>query len=339
MAVKTPAAKTRKPTTKPPREDSDDLQPGLMGEDDVPKSRKVAPEVRKSTPTLFDVGEDSLETAASEISSLKVRLARQLGDIEQGLMGEFARLEAVQKAVAEAEARVAELHAINAEAGTLAALREAHELEKKSFRLEMDEVRASWEKEQRDHEAQVKERDATSKKERAREEEEYQYQTKQRRQREADAVAADLALKRQNFEESVRERDGALTTREETLKVREQELADLRKQVATFPGQLEKEVRATEARATVATEERFEFEKKLLEKDIEHERKMFQAAILSLQEKSKEQDARIKALEKDLKDSVAQAQSVTARAIEGIAGMRPAPAAPEPVREPQEPRR
>jgi type I site-specific restriction-modification system R (restriction) subunit len=148
-----------------------------------------------------------------------------------------------------------------------------------------------------------------------------------------------VAKRRQAFEESTREREASLLEREEAAKAQEAEQADLRKQVAAFPGQLEKEVRATEARAVKATEERFAFEKTLLERDTEHERKMFQATIATLQEKSKEQEARIRALEKDLKDSAAQAQSVTARAIEGIAGLRQAAAPAEGGREQIEPKR
>ncbi|MGC8723779.1 MAG: hypothetical protein ACP5VF_07885 [Acidobacteriota bacterium] len=44
--------------------------------------------------------------------------------------------------------------------------------------------------------------------------------------------------------------------------------------------------------------------------------------VASLQERVKEQEGRIKALDADLKESVASSQSVAARAIEGIAGLR-----------------
>jgi hypothetical protein len=77
-----------------------------MGDDDASKSRKPATEAaRKVAPTPFDAGGESLESTAEAIAALKVRVARQFGEIEQGLMGEFARLEAVRGAIA-AAARV-----------------------------------------------------------------------------------------------------------------------------------------------------------------------------------------------------------------------------------------
>jgi len=60
-------------------------------------------------------------------------------------------------------------------------------------------------------------------------------------------------------------------------------------------------------------------DKLLLEKDMEREREVFKNTISSLQDKVKEQDIRIKNLERDLKEYIGQSQTIASKAIEGIA--------------------
>ena len=77
-----------------------------------------------------------------------------------------------------------------------------------------------------------------------------------------------------------------------------------------------------EKRAVKATEERLKMDKLLLEKDMEREREVFKNTISSLQDKVKEQDIRIKNLERDLKEYIGQSQNIASKAIEGIARTR-----------------
>ncbi len=137
------------------------------------------------------------------------------------------------------------------------------------------------------------------KREREREEEEYEYNKKVKRQREE-----------QEF------------LKEETLSAMEDELSTLREQVTQFPGLLAEKTTEAEKKAVAASEERMKVEKIILEKDMEKEREIYKLTLKTLEDKAKDQEARIKALEKDLKDLMAQNQSVASKAIEGIAGMK-----------------
>ncbi len=283
----------------------------------------------------------SLDAIVMELSSLKLAIGKHLTDVEERLSAEAVRLAALKEAAAEQEARLRELHEIEAAAGKLEELRQTIASEKETFEAVMAETRAQWDKEKKEHETALKERDALDKKERQREEEDYQYQLKQRRQREKDAFEAEREERRRKLEEELAAREADVKAREEALAAQEEELAELRQRAQDFPAQLEKAVRAAAESSAKATEERLKLEKLLLEKDMEREREVMRLTVASLQERVKEQEGRIKALDADLKESVASSQSVAARAIEGIAGLRhAAPAQTETAKEPgSEPRR
>jgi|YelNatPaOPRAMG01_1025707.scaffolds.fasta_scaffold01560_1 chromosome segregation ATPase len=283
----------------------------------------------------------SLDAIVMELSSLKLAIGKHLTDVEERLSAEAVRLAALKEAAAEQEARLRELHEIEAAAGQLEELRQTIASEKETFEAVMAETRAQWDKEKREHEAALKERDALDKKERQREEEDYQYQLKQRRQREKDAFEAEREERRRKLEEELAAREADVKAREEAVAAQEKELAELRQRVQAFPAQLDEAVRAAAESAAKATEERLKLEKLLLEKDMEREREVMRLTVASLQERVKEQEGRIKALDADLKESVVRSQSVAARAIEGIAGLRHAEAVQaETAKEPgSEPRR
>ena len=268
----------------------------------------------------------SLDAIVMELSSLKLAIGKHLTDVEERLSAEAARLAALKEAAAEQETRLRELHEIEAAAGKLEELRQTIASEKETFEAVMAETRAQWDKEKKEHEAALKERDALDKKERQREEEDYQYQLKQRRQREKDAFEAEREERRRKLEEELAAREADVKAREEALAAQEKELAELRQRAQEFPAQLDQAVRAASESAAKATEERLKLEKLLLEKDMEREREVMRLTVASLQERVKEQEGRIKALDADLKESIVRSQSVASRAIEGIAGLRHAAA-------------
>ncbi|MGA9750199.1 MAG: hypothetical protein WBS54_00240 [Acidobacteriota bacterium] len=276
----------------------------------------------------------SLDAIVMELSSLKLAIGKHLTDVEERLSAEAVRLAALKEASAEQEARLRELHEIEAAAGKLEELRQTIASEKETSEAVMAQTRAQWDKEKREHEAALKERDALDKKERQREEEDYQYQLKQRRQREKDAFDAEREERRRKLEEELTTREADVKAREEALAAQEKELAELRQRAQEFPAQLDQAVRAAAESAAKATEERLKLEKLLLEKDMEREREVMRLTVASLQERVKEQEGRIKALDADLKESVVRSQSVASRAIEGIAGLRHAAAQTETAKEP-----
>lgn len=168
----------------------------------------------------------------------------------------------------------------------------------------------------------VKERDMAIKKEREREEEQYQYDVKLKRQREKEEFLKELNDMRKEFEEEKKRIEEELKAKESALDLKFQEFENLKKQVDSFPQILEKEIKIAEQKTKQAAEEKMRVEKLILEKDMEKEREIYKLTLNTLQDKVKEQEARIKSLEKNLKEIISQTQAVASKAIEGIARIK-----------------
>ena len=237
----------------------------------------------------------SVDTIISDLSALKVNIAKGLADLETGLLGKAKVLEELDAKIDSRLEMLKRVHKIETEAGKLEELIRTQEEKSRAFEAKTAEERARWEEER-----------AAVKKDREREEEEYEYNRKMKRQREE-----------QEFQK-----------RKETFASMESELTSLREQVSGFPELLAEKITEAEKKAVSAVEERMKIEKIILEKDMEKERDIYKLTLKTLEDKAKEQEARIKTLEKDLKDLLAQSQSVASKAIEGIAGLK-APAQSE----------
>ena len=110
--------------------------------------------------------------------------------------------------------------------------------------------------------------------------------------------------------------------REATLKSAEQELADLRKQVETFPARIEKETKQSADAASKAAAARYEQESALLKKDADAERRISELRIKTLEDTIAHQAAQISALDTQLRSSNMQVQEIAVRAIEGASGAK-----------------
>src|SRR6266446_4243308 len=110
-----------------------------------------------------------------EIGNLKADIGKMLADVSDRLATESSRFRSIQKAVESKERDLKELYGIEKAAVSLAALIEAQNQKRTEFETEMtrererlqgeiDSLRAEWDQEKKDHEAEIKERDALEKK-------------------------------------------------------------------------------------------------------------------------------------------------------------------------------
>ncbi len=295
---------------------------------EMDESPKV-PLAPKAEPAAAKKPADSTEpptpgVIVRDLATLKVGIGQYLSDLERGLIEESGKLRVIKEASVLEEGRLEELHGIDTAAGTLAELRERQAAEKRDFEAELAEARVGLKEEREEAEAELRELHEEDKRRRGREEEEYTYETKQKRQRNEDAFQAEMERRKREFEEEIKARETEVTGREEAVENLETELARLRKEVESFPAALQKEIEAAEKRATKAAEEGLWTEKLVLEKDIEREREVHKLTVQGLQERVKEQEARINVLNADLKEAMAQSQAVASRAIDSIAATRAA---------------
>src|SRR3990172_6390895 len=225
------------------------------------------------------------EGVGKEIANLKLEIGKTLTRISDQLEREVNRFVAIRNAISAKEKEIGELYEIEKAAMSLAALIEAQnqkrqeftaemEDKKETLRQEIDETRTAWKKEQEEHDAAVKERDALEKKRQTREKEEFDYTFKREQQTATDRFTYEKAKLEQELKDKMEQE---MKAREAAIAAKEAELNDLRKQAAQFP----KELETTVNRAIKETSERLLLEAKsreeLLKKEGEGERNVFTA--------------------------------------------------------------
>lgn len=273
------------------------------------------------------------EGVGKEIAALKLEIGKTLTGIADQLEGEMSRFAAIRNAIAAKEKELAELYEIEKSAMSLAALIEAQNQKRQEFLSEMEEKKGSlrqdiettrdaWEKEQEDHDAAVKERDASEKKRQAREKEEFDYAFKREQQTSADRFAYEKAKLEKELKDKKEHLEQELSAREAAVAAKEAELNDLRKQAVQHPKELETAV----SRAVKETSERLLAEAKsrenLLKKEAEGEHNVFSARIESLEKTTKEQSERITALTKQLESAYQKVQDIAVKTVEGASNSK-----------------
>ena len=270
---------------------------------------------------------NTMESVVKSLADLKLAIGKSLDELESQLLSESRRLATMRQAVEIETKNLQEIHQIQAEANSLAALIEAQKEQQRNFDIEsqtkadaleseISHKRQQWKKEQDDFERIRKERDEQVKKERAREEEEYTYTLKLQRKKDEDDYASRkaaldkaLAEQRTSFEKSWAERESVLAARE-------QELAGLRERAEAFPLELEKSAKQVETMTAQRLKTEHQFEKQLLTKESEADRRLKEQMIASLEAKIQQQEALINQLSRKADEAGLSVQNIALKALD-----------------------
>ncbi|MDP2969434.1 MAG: hypothetical protein Q8P64_09565 [Deltaproteobacteria bacterium] len=288
----------------------------------------------KKAKEVIQVAESlSSEGVAREISNLKIETGKVLAQISDRLEEEVNKFKAVQSAITLKGKELQELYEIEKSAVTLAALIESQNQKRQAFELEMAEkkealsqeievLRAQREKEKKDNEEGIKEKDTAEKKRRDREKEEYDYSfkreqklTKDKFEDEKSKLEKEIQIKKEQMQSELKEREKVVAEKEE-------ELNELRKKVNAFPKELETAV----AKAIKETTDRLNLEAKnreeLAKKEFIGERNVLTTRIESLEKIVKEQSEQIAKFSQQLEKAYQQVQDIAVKTIEGSSSIK-----------------
>ena len=299
---------------------------------EVQREAEVKPEKKleeKKAKEVIQVAESlSSEGVAKEISNLKIETSKTLAQISDRLEEEVNKFRAVQNAIALKEKELQELYEIERSAVTLAALIESQNQKRQAFESEMAEkkealsqeieaLRAEREKEKKDYEAEIKERDIAEKKRRDREKEEYEYSFEREQKLAKDKFEDEKAKLEKEIQIKKEQMQSELKEREKVVAQKEEELNELRRKASAFPKELETAV----AKAVKETTDRLNGEAKnredLVKKEFIGERNVLTTRIESLEKSVKEQNEQIAKLSQQLEKAYQQVQEIAVKTIEG----------------------
>ena len=282
---------------------------------------------------LEQASNTSPEKIVKDVASLKITLSKTLDDIEEKRIQEFEKLQELERAIEIEKKNLVEIHEIAVNADSLAALIRAQEEQKKIFQTEQDEKAIKFEvemsrkkeilnKEQETLEEEIAERSVRVEKERKQEEEDYKYRLTKQRTREQDEYDTKKAMLEKELIEKRETFEREFSDREKAIIEKEKEYSELKSRVGSFPEELEKAVLEASQRLTEKLEMQYKYEKDVLSREVDGERKLYQQMIASLDQKLKEKDAIIENLTSRADDAGKQIQNIAVKAIDGASKLR-----------------
>ena len=268
------------------------------------------------------VNEVGIDSVAQTISNLNVEISKTLSDLSEKMMTEVNLLAKVREAIHLEKQELDRLHKIDVSLLAVDQLVEDYQTQKMALENEIEQTRTIWEEEQKLREKKIKEEEESLKKNRQRENDEYEYKKNLERKKEQDKHEEDVRQRDKKNREQQESLEKNWKEREATLKTQEEELSQLRKEAASYPDKLKKEIDRATIDAIKQTEQRIAQEKTLLERDREMEKKVAELKIKALEETIAQQQAQITLLQSRLEDATRQVQDIAVKAIEGASGSK-----------------
>lgn len=281
---------------------------------------------KKTTEVVKAVDSLSSEGVVKGIGDLKIDISKMLTQLSDKLEAEALKYVRIKEAIGIREKELQEIYDIERSAQTLSALIEAYSVKRQEFEqetenrqkeinLQIQEMKADWDREKKLYEAKIKEYEAEEQKRRQREKEEYIYIFKREQKLAKDKFEDDKAklekeiqLKKENMEKQMDERERA-------IKERENELVELRKKTLNFPKELDTAVIKAVKEATERIQGENSNKENLLKKVFEGERNVFAAKIDSLEKTVKAQNEQINRLSQQLDQAYNNVQEIAGKAV------------------------
>lgn len=268
------------------------------------------------------VSEITVEVISKKLSELSVEISRTLSGLSEKMGTEVGLLSSLREAVALESKELQRLHGIDIAATTVDQLVVDYHEKKRALQEEMVSAREEWSREEEEKKKEAREYEETLKKTRVRETEEYEYKKALERKKEQDRFEEEWALKEKKNREAREGLEKDWKEREAALKMKEEELACLKKDVEQFPARLSAECARAAKEAAKETEGRCNQEIERLKRDLLVEKQIGELKLKQQQELLCREQAQMSALQAQLDEAKRQVQDIAVKAIEGASGAK-----------------
>jgi hypothetical protein len=262
-------------------------------------------------------------TAAAVINRLGVlglEAQGALDAIKNMMVSSAQELDSLREAVVLTQAELAELHSKEVVAAALADLVKEHE----ARRIAMEEsLRTRNEELNKAFQAQLnaeRDRKIAVEQERKREEEAYQYDTMLHRRAEEDAHKQMMISKDREYADKLASFEKSWAEREASLVAHENEIATMRAEITAFPALLESEKKKAVDSTVRAISSEHKHQVELLNAAAASAAALAAAEIKALQQKVKDQDLAISALQNKLESAEKRVESIANSALASASG-------------------
>lgn len=273
-------------------------------------------------------GPANIDAILRDLVGIRARLGESVGGLQQQLLGEATRLDALHTEIAGHIVHLRELHGIEVHEDTLRELvrkyqdtqktaDEVHAQRKQAAEVELEATKAAWKKEQEEHARTAKESEEASARGRKRAADEYNYDLERSHKADADALAQAKKLQQAELDALKEQSDRAWAEREKELAAREKEYADLKAKAGSFQKDLEAAIQKAEAEGTGIAKRQAKLASDLAQKENDGKRRVYELRVHGLEEQIQKQNDQLTELGKQLATALKQTQDLALKAIDG----------------------
>jgi hypothetical protein len=268
----------------------------------------------------------TMDRVTREIGDLQLSIGRTLNDLLQQLGQETAKLVEIRLAIDTENARLKELHDIDAAMVSLKTILEVAAERRAALEAEFSvreaELQADMERKQKEMARDQADYEAKTKMARDREEEEYAYKLSLKRRKEADEYAAQQAALQKGLQEQRAKADQDIAERQRALSAREAEFKETQTRVEQFPQELAAATRQAEQAARSEAQKQAALDARLVKMETTAEKNVTALKIEGLEDLVKRQAVQLETLTKQLAAAQTQVQAMAVKAIEGASVMK-----------------
>jgi len=270
----------------------------------------------------------SIETIIADLKGVRARLGESVGTLQQQLLSEATRLQALRCEAEEHTTHLKALHGIEVDDETLRTLvrkyqetsktaDESYATRKQGLEGELEGKKTGWRKQQEERARAGKEAEDAAVKARKREVDEYGYETERSHETDADALAQTRKSLQSELDVAKEQHDRRWTDREHDVAKREQEYAELKAKAAAAPKELEAAIARADAEGTGIAKRQAKIAADLQQKTNDGKRRVYELRVAALDETIAKQNEQINELSKQLATALKQAQDLAIKAIDG----------------------
>lgn len=313
---------------------------------------ELKPEVileKKKSAEVVKVADTMVEKSIlTEINDLRVEMSKTLTQISENIEAETGKYKKIQEAIVIKDNELKDIFEIERSAHALAALIGAQNQKKLEYESEMSRKKAEfdsemnakkllleddiqstrtlWNKERQTTLESTKERIEQEKKLRQRQKEEFEYNFKREQELarngltdEKEKQEKQLAIDKEDFDKTVKEKEKDLHHREASVADRESHMKNLEEKVAAFPKELEKNIVKAIKDTSDRLNEIADKNEAFVKIEAEGRNNVLQMKIDSLQGTVTEQARQLAEINERLEKAYGKVQDIAVKAIEGSA--------------------
>jgi len=314
------------------KKDKESLEKKIPKEMEISKPEKKGIEDKMKEKEIDTPKITTMDQIIEGLQSIRSGFGKAVNELSAQLVAEASTLAASQDRITEENDQLKLLYDLEVTNEILARLIQEYiqkstafeqeaQQKQQTFEIEVLQKNKSWQKEHEEHNRTVKEQNEIAELNFKREEIEYRYNLEQ--QRKLDDEEFELRLKKSQREVDSLEADKKKewNEREKTIAEQEKAFEALKKRVEKFPEELEATIKNAKAKASQAVQRETQIKMDLRAKEVEGEKRIYEARIQSLEETLKNQMQQIQALSAKLDATLKQSQALAMKAIEGASNV------------------